>query len=255
MPRPDMVVFVPVAGRARLYAAVYHRSNATPVVLLHSGLLTSDVWASEVMRLAPSHEVIVMDIRGHGRSTLGSLPLSYTLLAADALTVLDSFHVSKVAVVGWSDGGITGLLLAINHPSRIAALVTYGAHFDHSGDVTTKPDSQTVAFNNRYEALGAAEYRRPSPTPGNCRTFEAALGQLYTHEPAIAPAALRSIRVPTTVVAGDHDECVLRSHSERLAALIPGARLLILPDVSQEEPLQDPVGCDRVVERCLNDHA
>jgi pimeloyl-ACP methyl ester carboxylesterase len=171
------------------------------------------------------------------------------------MTVLDSLKISKVHVIGWSDGAITGLLLAIDHPDRIAALLTYGANFDHSGDVTTKPDSQIVALNKRYEALRAAQYHRLSPTPNNFRAFEATLGQLYVHEPTIRPAALRSIGVPTTVVAGDHDEFVLRSHTERLAVLIPGARLVILSDVSHEGPLQDPDGFHRVVERFLNDHA
>ena len=253
MPRPDTVVFVSAAGGARLYAAIYHKNaNTTPVLLLHSGLLSSDVWASEVKRLAGSRQVIVMDARGHGRSTLGAMPFSYALLEADAMTVLDSLHVPKVDVVGWSDGGIAGLLLAIDHPDRVAALLTYGANFDHSGDITTKPDSQIVALNRRYEALGAAEYRRLSPTPNDFRTFEAALGKLYVSEPAIAPAALHSIRVPTMIVAGDHDEFVLRSHSERLAALIPGAQLVILPDVSHEGPLQDPDGFHRVVQRFLS---
>jgi pimeloyl-ACP methyl ester carboxylesterase len=251
MPRPDTAVVLPASGGARLYAAVFHRGGPAPVLLLHGGMASSDVWAEEAARLAPSHEVLVMDARGHGRSTLGEDSLSYALLAADAIAVLDSLHVPRAAVVGWSDGGIAGLLLAIHHPQRIAGLLTYGANFDLSGYSTEPPDPRMAALGRQYIARVEAGYRRLSPTPDGFPALRAALESLYAREPAIAPAALRTIRVPTTIAAGDHEQFIARAHTERLAALIPGARLVILPDVSHGGPLQDPDGFHRVVEAFL----
>lgn len=251
MPAPDSTRLVPAAGGARLYAAVFNRGGPEPVLLLHGGLATSDVWAAEVTRLARTHEVIVMDARGHGRSTLGDLPLSYELLAADAIAVLDSLDVDRAAVIGWSDGGIAGLLMAIHHSDRIAGLLTYGANFDLSAYSSEAPDSQAIALGKLYRARVEATYRRLSPTPNGFPALQAALDTLYAHEPAIAPSALRSIHVPTVIAAGDHEQFIKRSHTERLAALIPGARLAILPAVSHGGPLQDPDGFHHLVEEFL----
>lgn len=251
MPRPDTTVIIAASGGARLYAAVFHRSGPAPVLLLHGGLESSDVWADEVSRLAPSHEVIVMDTRGHGRSTMGDERLSYALFARDAIAVLDSLRVRTVAVVGWSDGGITALYLAMDHPERVAGLMAYGANFDHSGDLTTPPNSPFNNLGVQYVKRAAATYRRLSPTPDGFRALETALGTLYAREPAIAPAALRAIRAPTTIADGDHEQFISRSHTERLAALIPGAHLVIMPNVSHDGPLQDPAGFHRAVQHFL----
>jgi pimeloyl-ACP methyl ester carboxylesterase len=192
-----------------------------------------------------------MDTRGHGRSSLGDIPFSYALFAADAVAVLDSLHVPNASVVGWSDGGITGLYLAIDYPTRVAGLLAYGANFDHSGDVTTPPGSRFAALGQQYVARAADDYRRLSPTPDGFRALEKALGDLYAREPAIAPAALRTIRAPTTIADGDHEQFISRTHTERLAALIPDARLVIMPNVSHGGPLQDPDAFHRVVEHLL----
>ena len=252
MPTADTTMLVPAAGGARLYVAVFHRHGTSPIVLLHPGILNSDVWANEITRLAPSHEVIVIDTRGHGRSTLGATPLSYTALANDVVTILDSLHLARVSVIGWSDGGITALRLAIDHPARLAGMLAFGANFDTSGNVTTPPDSATKAINEQYLARAAAEYHRLSPTPGEFARLLAAIGPLESRGPDIRAEELRSIRVPATIVAADHDQFVTAAHSARLASLIPGARLRVLGNVSHEAPLQDPTGFDSVVREFLN---
>ncbi|HKW47850.1 MAG TPA: alpha/beta hydrolase, partial [Gemmatimonadaceae bacterium] len=251
MPRPDTSEIVAASGGARLYAAIFHRGGASPVLLLHGGLENSDVWSSEVARLSPSHEVIVIDTRGHGRSTLGDIPLSYALFAEDAIAVLDSLHIPSVVVVGTSDGGITGLRLAIDDPQRIDGLLTYGANFDSTGNPSAPPDSAMDALGRLYVGHAKTDYERVSPTPGNFPKLEIALGKLYAREPAISHAALRSIRAPTTIVDGDHEQFVTRAHTGQLAALIPGAHLVVMPGVSHDGPVQDPDGFHRIVTQFL----
>ena len=77
-----------------------------------------------------------MDSRGHGRSSFDETPISYELMASDVLGLMDHLGIDKASIVGWSDGGIIGLELAIHHPERLNKVVAYGANFDPTG-VTT----------------------------------------------------------------------------------------------------------------------
>jgi pimeloyl-ACP methyl ester carboxylesterase len=252
MPLPDVEGWVPVSDGSRLYYAVFHSGGGAPVLLLHGGLGSSDVWGAEVERLRARHEVIVMDTRGHGRSTRSSAPLSYALMTADVIGVLDTLHVPRTSVVGWSDGGIVGLLLAIDHPQRVDRLVTFGANFDHSGYVTTPPDSITVRLGAQFRASAEAAYRRISPTPDSFPALSRAVGAMYSLEPAITPAQLGRIHASTVIVQGEYEQFIARAHAERLAALIPGARFVLLPGTSHGGPLQDPDGFHRVVSTLLD---
>ena len=68
--------------------------------------------------LTDQHEVVVMDSRGHGRSSFDDTPISYEVMASDVLALMDHLGIDKASIVGWSDGGIIGLELAIHHPER-----------------------------------------------------------------------------------------------------------------------------------------
>jgi len=105
-----------VNGIRLYYATIGHGS---PVVLLHGGLSNSDYWGNQIKALAPRHTVIVVDSRGHGRSTRDARPCGYDLMADDVVSLLDTLHIPKADVVGWSDGAILGLDLAIRHPDRV----------------------------------------------------------------------------------------------------------------------------------------
>ncbi|WP_245283634.1 alpha/beta fold hydrolase [Bradyrhizobium sp. URHD0069] len=83
-----------------------------PVVLLHGGLANSDYLADQARVLAQAHRVILVDSRGHGRSTRDQRPFGYDLMADDVIALLDNLKIDKAAIIGWSDGGIT----APRHP-------------------------------------------------------------------------------------------------------------------------------------------
>jgi len=90
-------------GHAKVYATIGH---GPPVVLLHGGLANSDYWGHLVTALAPRQTVILVDSRGHGRSTRDARPYGYDLMADDVVALLDTLHIAKADVVGWSDGAI-----------------------------------------------------------------------------------------------------------------------------------------------------
>jgi pimeloyl-ACP methyl ester carboxylesterase len=252
LPMPERSGFINNDG-ARLYYAVFNRRGGSPVILLHGGFASSDSWGYEVPRLARTHEVIVMDNRGQGRSSMPEAALSYDQMASDVVAVLDAVHVRKASVVGLSDGGIIGLILGIRDPGRVDKLFVWGANFNLQSDSTAPPDPAMKGMGAIFMARMQAQYQAVSPTPDGFPALRTKLGLLYAKEPNLTPAELGNIKAPTVVADGEHEQFIAREHTEQLVRLIPGARLVILPNVSHGGPQQDPAGFHRAVAALLDD--
>ncbi len=223
-----------VNGISLYYATIGH---GPPVVLLHGGLANSDYWGNQVRALEPRHTVILVDSRGHGRSTRDARPYGYDLMADDVVALLDMLHIAKADVVGWSDGAILGLDLAIRHPDRIGKVFAFAANTVTSGVQEGVEKNPTFA---RFIERGRQEYARLSATPKDYDAFVVQISKMWETEPNWTDAQLKSIRSPVWVVDGDHDEAIKRAHTEYIAATIPGAGLLILPNASHFAFLQNP---------------
>jgi pimeloyl-ACP methyl ester carboxylesterase len=233
-PRPAASGYAPVNG-IRMFYAVF--GEGSPVLLLHGGLANSDYWGAVIPILVQHHlKVVVADSRGHGRSTRTAEPYSYELMASDVLGLLDFLELPKVDLVGWSDGGIVGLDLAMTHAERLRRLYAYGANADPSG---VKDVSGNAIFD-RYIEQARREYQRLSPTPQEYDSFLAQIEKMWAEQPHIAPAQLQRITVPTTIADGAHEEAIKREHTQYLARSIQGAKLVILPDVSHFGFMQNP---------------
>jgi len=138
LPKPAGSGYAPVNG-VRIWYATFGRGE--PVLLLHGGLANSKYWGNQVAVLARTYRVIVMDSRGHGRSTRDERPYGYDLMASDVLALMDFLKLPKAAIVGWSDGAILGLDIAIHHPERLTKLFAFAANSDPSGvaDIAQSP--------------------------------------------------------------------------------------------------------------------
>src|SRR5208282_1900410 len=234
----------PVAGETtgtasvngiRLYYATI--GAGPPVVLLHGGLANSDYWGNQVRALEARHMVIVVDSRGHGRSTRDARPYGYDLMADDVVALLDTLHIAKADVVGWSDGAILGLDLAIRHPDRVGKVFAFAANTVTSGVKEGVEKNPTFV---RFIERAGHEYAKLSATPEGYDAFVAQISKMWETEPNWTDPQLKSIRAPVWVVDGDHDEAIKRVHTEYIAATIPAAGLLILPNASHFAFLQDP---------------
>ncbi len=233
LPRPERSGMVPSNG-VSIWYAIY--GQGAPVILLHGGLSNSNYWGLQIPALAPHYQVIVIDSRGQGRSTWDYRPISYHLMASDVIEVMDALYISKAAVVGWSDGGIIGLDIAIHHPERLTRLFAFGANSNLAG-VKSAEGSPVLA---EYEARTRVEYQNMSAAPGDFDRLAAAIGKMWESEPDFSDADLRSIKVPTWIVDGEYDEIIKREDTDRMARLIPGAHELILPRTSHIAFLQNP---------------
>ena len=134
---------ITVKGQVRNANANIHYvsyGSGPAVLLLHGGLSNRLSWFSQVPELVDAGwRVILPDTRGHGDSDLGSNDLSYRLLAADVVKILDRLSIRRADVVGWSDGGNTALLLARYWPERVRRMVVISANFNPEG---LKPEAQ-----------------------------------------------------------------------------------------------------------------
>jgi pimeloyl-ACP methyl ester carboxylesterase len=236
MPRADESGLAPVNG-IKIYYAIFNTEGKDAVILLHGGLCSSDYWSAEVPLLSKTHKVIIVDSRGQGRSTMTDKPLSYNLMASDILQLMNYLKIKKVSIVGWSDGGIIGLVLAIQNPDRIDKLFTFGANYNLSGYKSEPSDTSNSA---RFMARVQSDYRRLSPTPDSFLVLRKAIGQMYSTEPNLKPDDIKTIKAPTVIACGQYEQFIKFEHFQQLAHLIPGAKLVILPNVSHGGPLQDP---------------
>lgn len=234
LPKPEASGTAPVNDIRLWYAEFGH---GAPVILVPGGLANSAYWGLQVPALAAHYRVIVLDSRGHGRSTRTDVPIGYDLMSSDVLALMDYLHIRQAALVGWSDGAIVGLDIAIHHPDRLTRLFAFAANSDPSGvkDVSKSPVFAT------YIQRAAKEYAQISPTPTGFKSFLADIEHMWATEPHFTDDQLSHIKVPTWIVDGDRDEAIKRENTDHMAALIPGCGELILPAVSHFAFLQDPV--------------
>jgi pimeloyl-ACP methyl ester carboxylesterase len=233
----------------KMYYAVFNKEGKDPVILLHGGMVNSDYWSFEVPLLSKTHKVIIADSRGHGRSTMSDQPLSYNLMAADVLQLMNYLKIPKISIVGWSDGGIIGLIMAIQNPERVNKLFTFGTNYNLSG---YKSEPSDTAMAARFMARVRANYRKLAPTPDNFAGLMNALSKMYSTQPDLKPAEIETIKAPTVIAFGEYEQFIKREHFQALAQLIPGARPVMLPNVSHGGPLQDPVHFHQAVMMLLD---
>jgi len=221
---------------ARIWCATY--GSGPPVILLHGGLGHSGNWGYQVPALVGAgYRAVLIDSRGHGRSTRDERPFTYELMASDVLAVMDALRLGKAAVVGWSDGACTGLVLARNDPARVAGVFFFGCNMDPSG---TKEIAQANPILDRCFGRHVTDYAHLSATPDQFGALADAIDPMQRTQPNYSAADLAEIDVPVTVVQGEHDEFITLEHAEYLAQSIPGAELIFLPGVSHFAPLQRP---------------
>lgn len=234
LPVPNDQGYVENAG-AQIWNATY--GSGSPIILLHGGLGNSGNWGYQVPALVRSgYRVVLIDSRGHGRSTRDERPYTYELMASDVRAVMDRLMIEKAALVGWSDGACTALILASQDPVRVAGVFFFACNMDPSGVkefIFTPVIGRCLSRHKR-------DYTRLSATPDQFEGFSEAVGLMQRTQPDYSTHDLAAISVPVAIVHSEHDEFIQREHAEYLARSIPNAQFVFLPGVSHFAPLQRP---------------
>jgi pimeloyl-ACP methyl ester carboxylesterase len=190
----------------------------------------------QISALASNRFVIPPERRGPGRSPDSDQPLTYRLMANDMLKLLDKLGIAETDVVGWSDGGIVGLDLAMQHPERVKRLVVYGAGYDVDGldndKCPTPPAEEEIAPIRDF-------YKSIAPDPNHWPVFYEKSIEMWRTQPHYSMADLGTIKAPTLVMAGEFD-CVKRQHTDQLAKAVPGASEEIIKGATHVAPLFQP---------------
>lgn len=232
---------------------VADRGAGPVVLLLHGNGEDGASLAPVAADLARDHRVLSPDARGHGCSPRGSGPLTIARMADDAAAVLAAAPAGAGArsgggagaadVVGYSDGGNVGLVLALRHPGAVRSLVVYGANVDPGG-LTPRTRAEVTATWLGQRARGLVD---------PAARARAEVTDLMVRQPRIPLRALARVRVPVLVAAGEHD-VVRRAHTEAIAAALPAGECVIVPGADHGLPMSDPAAFVRLVRGFLAAH-
>ncbi|BAV04828.1 alpha/beta hydrolase fold [Filimonas lacunae] len=214
----------------KMYCEQYGKGE--PLLIIHGNGGSINNFVKQIPYFSRKYRVIIADSRAQGKTIdNASDSLSYEMMADDYAALLTALHIDSANVIGWSDGGINGLLLAIRHPEKVKKLAITGANLEPDtsavdpGIVTMiTPDWEKIK-NSRDTTVQARNQRK--------------LFRLLVEEPHIPVSNLHTIKAPTLVMAGDHDVLRVR-HTVQIFENIPNAYLWIFPNSGHSTPLVYP---------------
>ncbi len=209
---------------------MYYESygSGEPLLLIHGNSGSIADFTNQIPFFSQHYRVIIADNRSHGKSIDTKDSLSYEMMADDFAGLLDHLKIDSAQVIGWSDGGINGLLLASRHPKKVKKLAVTGANLTPDAGVSVDP--WVVENENHY--IDSLSHLPASLE--NKRLIK--LHHMMQVQPQIRPSVLAKIQCPTLVIGGDHDVIVPR-HTLEIAELIPKSYLWILPNSGHSTPI------------------
>lgn len=215
---PNAGHYVNVRG-FKMYYEIYGKGE--PLLLIHGGIGSINNFSGQIPYFAQHYQVIVVDGRAHGKSVDPTDSLSYEMMAEDFNIFLEFLKIKSCYVIGWSDGGNNGLLLAIHHPDKVKKLVVTGANIWI--DERAFPSDLSMSLPDTY-----LDSLLKLPKTAKVKN-DIKLWKLHYYEPNISLAQLNSIQCQTLVIGGDH-ELILSKHTLLIAENIPKSNLWIVPN-------------------------
>ena len=213
----------PVAGHTaelngiKLYYEIY--GTGAPLVVLHGNGGSIAALRYQIDFFRSHRQVIAVDSRGHGRSEMGAGRLTYLQMADDVAALLTRLHAAPADVLGWSDGGIVALLLALHYPALVRRIAVSGANL--SPEAFDATDLTGMQAELRHAEAMRATGDQSQPWSVVCQYLELMLTQ-----PHLTPADLARITAPVLVLAGEHD-LIPAAHTRSIAAGLLHSRLHI----------------------------
>lgn len=234
--------YAPVNG-LQLYYETY--GTGRPLVLLHGGLLTIDLTFGPILpSLAERHQVIAVELQGHGRTADTDRTMSIDLLADDVATLLGQLGIEQADVFGFSLGGFTALSLAMRHPELVRKVVLASVSFRQDGyhdDIRNSdehPDSPRMPTKADFQMM-QDDYERVAPDPGHFEACAAKTSAMVGAFEGWSDEQLRATPNLALILLGDTD-FVRLEHAVEMFELLPNAQLAVLPGTTHMGVTQSP---------------
>ncbi len=203
----------------KMYCEIY--GSGKPLLMIHGNGGSISSFENNIPYFSKKYKVIVADSRSQGKSKDVGDSLSFEMMADDEAALLNVLNVDSAYVLGWSDGGIVALLLAMRHPEKVMKLASTGANLwpDSSAIIASVWENDKATFdsfgNNKLESDEAKNSRK--------------LFLLDWLQPNISLPELQQIKCPSLIIGGDHD-IIKTEHTTVIYQNIPKANLWIVPN-------------------------
>lgn len=203
-------------GDANIYYETYGRGE--PLVMLHGNGEDHHYFVNQVRYFSRQFRVILIDTRGHGKSSIGSRALDFKLLADDVATVLEQLSIFSAHILGFSDGGNIALHLALRHPEYVGSLILNGANLSPDGMKLETIFPIMIGYQLcRFLGKNFDFIRKHSE-----------ILSLMAEHPQLDFKRLERIKVPVLVIVGEYD-MIKEKHSILIAKSLPHAQMAIIP--------------------------
>ncbi|MGH1516529.1 alpha/beta fold hydrolase [Chryseobacterium sp. JK1] len=207
----------------KMYCETYGQGE--PLLLIHGNGGSIVDFSKQIPFFSKKYKVIVADSRSHGKSIDKKEALTYEMMADDYAELLEKMKIDSALVIGWSDGGINGLLLSMRHPEKVKKLIVTGANLRPDSSAVQADVFKRVSANyTKFKDLFAA---KKDKTDLDYQVLK--YKRLLSEQPNIDPKDLQRIKIPVLVVGGDHD-VIKPEHTLEIFRNIPKANLWILPN-------------------------
>jgi pimeloyl-ACP methyl ester carboxylesterase len=238
----------------KMYYEVYGQGH--PLLLISGNSGSIKEWRNQIPFLSKKYKVLTADSRAQGRSYDSDKEITYSLMASDYNELLNKLDLDSVYVFGWSDGGIIGLDLAMNYPSKVKKLIVAGANFKYDTTALSLElirmieNIKLTPFDKLPETFKEA-YTVLTPQPERAPIVFNKLTDLMLKYPDYSVKDISKINAPTLVIAGDHD-LIRDEHTIILFQSIPHSQLLILPGTSHLGAWEKPDLVNQMVDLFLS---
>ena len=215
----------PAAGKyydvrgIKMYVEVY--GEGKPLLLLHGNGGSMGSFSQTIPYFAKKYKVIAVDSRAQGKTIDTKDSLSFEMMADDFSALLDKMKIDSAYVIGWSDGGIDALLLAMRHPDKVIKLASTGANLTPDSTALT-PDAWKDMVN-QYNS----DKNKPRTTAKEKNNWK--IFMLDYVQPNIPFSALKAIKCPSLIICGDHDLIPIE-HTTKIYQAIDRAYLWVVPN-------------------------
>lgn len=222
---------------------LYHEAHGTgrPLVVLHGGVLNAETcFGAMIPRLAEAHQVIAVDLQGHGHTADTDRPVTLANFAADVVGLLDHLSIERADLFGYSLGSLVSIEMAVTYPARVGRLVLASGHIRADGYHPEIQDpeqtSPLLPTEEDFEAMRGA-YEAVAPDPEHFFPFLEKLQPVVSEFKGWSDAAIGGIAGPTLLIVGDQD-FVRLEHTALMLELFPDAQLAVLPGTTHMQVIR-----------------